>query len=63
MVVYLKSNSQLMIVERFFMDDFSDRFCDRLECSLYEGLELKKAIFTYDDIEILGVNISTETNE
>jgi uncharacterized protein YodC (DUF2158 family) len=57
MLVYLKRNNRIMTVKKFYMDDFSCRFCDRLECSWYEGTEKKTDIFNYDDIDISGVNI------
>jgi uncharacterized protein YodC (DUF2158 family) len=40
------------------MDDFcEDHFCDRLECSWYDGKEQKREIFNYDEIDIVGVHI------
>ncbi|MDB5287334.1 MAG: hypothetical protein JWR05_2283 [Mucilaginibacter sp.] len=57
MLVFLKSNHRPMTVIKFYMDDFSSRFCDRMECTWNEGTEQKTDIFNYDDIDISGVNI------
>lgn len=57
MIVRLKSRGRLMVVEKFVIDDFSDRFCDRLECSWqHDGIE-KRAIFNYEDVEVTGIHV------
>lgn len=57
MLVSLKDGNRPMIVEMFYMDDFSQRFCDRLECSWTDNLGTHKGIFNYDDIDFFGVHI------
>lgn len=56
MLVFLKINNHIMTVEKFYMDDFSNRFCDRMDCSWFEGEVLKHGNFKYDDIDIVGVH-------
>ena len=57
MIVFLKKDNRPMTVDKFLMDDFDQvHFCDRLECSWYDGKELKREIFNYDQIDIVGVH-------